>query len=227
MQIITDISLTASRIDKKVPIPFLKRAFDVVGSLLFIILFSPIIFLVFVAMKIEGVFSKNSRGPFLYSETRISQGKSFCFYKLRIFKIGVLKEMLNKNGFIHTKPLERNPKNLTRVGNFLKKFYLDEFSQLFNVLKGDMSFVGPRPWNVIDYEKDMKRKNYRKKVLKAGITGLVQITKEGRSQYPGGDSGLDDYYLRFSRERSVFSILLFDFYIMSRSIIMLLRGKGL
>lgn len=227
LDIITDPLLTASRIDKPVSTSFLKRSFDIGFAFLFSVFLSPIIISIFIAMKIEGLIHKDSRGSFFYSETRISYGKPFRFYKFRIFKIAVLEKTLREFGFIHTKPLERNSDNLTVVGKFLKKFYLDELGQLFNVLRGDMSLVGPRPWNPVDYKQEIAEGIYRKKILRAGITGLVQITKNNRGRYPGTDRGLDDYYILFCRNNSPLKIIFFDTWVIGKSLLMLLKGQGL
>src|SRR3989344_2588513 len=220
MKITTDPSLTDSKIDKPVQMPFLKRFFDILVSSIVLIILSPLLVLIFLALKIEGLFRPESRGPFLYSEIRISQGRPFKFLKIRIFKQSVLDRTLRENGFIHTKPLERDPQNLTATGKLLKQFYLDEATQVASVFKGDMSFIGPRPWNPIDYEKEISLGIYRKKVIKAGLTGLVQITKAERQNHPGqiDGLGLDDYYIKFCRSHSPFRILLFDLWITLESL---------
>src|SRR3989344_1690453 len=222
----TDQNLSASKIDKAVPYPLLKRIFDLTISLFALIILSPLFLLIFLATKIEGWLNPACRGPFIYSETRISAGQPFKFYKIRIFKPKVLSETLENEGFIHTKPLEADKRNLTTVGNFLKKFYLDEIAQFINVIKGEMSLVGTRPWNVVDYKREVGMGIYRKKVIKAGITGLLQITKGTHYLYPGGDKGLDDYYIDFCRTHSSIQIVFFDLKIIGWSIIKLLRGQG-
>ena len=227
LKITTDSNLTASKIDQIIPLPLIKRLFDFSLAAIVLILLSPLIFLIYLALKIEGYFRPDCRGSFFYVETRISQGQPFRFYKIRIFKPTALQKTLRESGFIHTKPLEMSPQNLTAAGKFLKKFYLDELGQLLNIIKGEMSFVGTRPWNTVDYPNEIARGIYRKKVLKAGLTGLVQITKGEHYLYPGGDRGLDDYYIHFCRTHSAGAIFLFDLKILGWSIIKLLKGQGL
>jgi len=223
----TDPQLTASRIDTPVPYPAVKRVFDLCGATIALVLASPIFLVIFLAAKIESLFNPSARGPFLYAETRISKGEPFDFYKIRIFKVAALQKTIQAEGFIHTKPLEQDPKNITAVGKFLVKFYLDELPQLINVIRGEMSLVGTRPWNPVDFKAEIASGIYRKQIIKAGLTGLLQVTKGQHHNYPGGDKALDDYYISFCRAHSNFEIILFDTYILLWSITKLLRGEGL
>jgi len=227
MKLLTDPNLKASKIDQLVPYPKSKRLFDFSLALILIIILLPFILLVYLATKIEGLINKNTRGPFLYIETRISRGQPFNFYKIRIFKPKVIAETLKNKGFIHTKPLERKKENLTLIGRFLKKFYLDESVQLFNVLKGEMSLVGTRPWNQVDYQKEVAKGIFRKKIIKAGLTGLVQVTKGQHQNFAGQDLGLDDYYIAYCRSHSPQQIILFDLKIIFQTLLKLIAGRGL
>ncbi|MBU1131164.1 sugar transferase [Patescibacteria group bacterium] len=209
--------------DKIVRIPFLKRFFDILLSAILILPILPITLIIFIVYKSEGLIKPASRGPLFYTETRVSQGRPFKFRKFRIFKQAVLDEVLKNDGFIHTKPLENKQDNLTYTGGFLKKFYLDELPQIFSVFWGEMSFVGPRPWNLVDYKDEIERGVYRKKVIKAGITGLVQVSKG----FHKNDLLLDNQYIKFCRHNPNWKILLFDFKILGKSIIVLLKGQGL
>ena len=162
-----------------------KRALDVVLSLIAIILFSPLFILISVAVKLT------SKGPILFRQERVGQyGRRFSFLKFRSMKCG-------SNSHIHqeyvkqfisgtivkeqgvTYKITQDPR-LTRIGGFLRKSSLDELPQLINVLKGEMSLVGPRP--AIPYEIDFYQMWHRTRFLevKPGITGLWQVT--GRSK---------------------------------------------
>ena len=227
MKIVTDQNLSAAKIDQIVPYPLAKRLFDFFASLTGLIIISPVFLIIFLAMKLEGLFRPNCRGPFFYKEIRISQGRPFNFYKIRIFKTEAIKQALGAIGIVHTKALEIKKENLTWVGKIIKKFYLDELAQLINVLRGEMSLVGTRPWNPASYEREINLGIYRKKMLKAGLTGLVQITKGHHQKYPGRDRGLDDYYVNFCRTHSSLAILFFDLKIIFLSLFKMIRGEGL
>jgi lipopolysaccharide/colanic/teichoic acid biosynthesis glycosyltransferase len=110
----------------------LKRLFDILFSFLGLLITSPILLLVAIAIKLD------SRGPVFYRGERIGKkGKPF-----RIFKFRTMVENAERIGGPST---ASDDPRLTRIGNFLKKYQIDELPQLINVLKGEMSFVGPRP----------------------------------------------------------------------------------
>lgn len=111
----------------------IKRGLDILGSITGMIVFSPLFLLIYLVIKIE------NGGKVIFSQERIGyQGKPFILYKFRS-----MKESAEADG----KPAlcYQGDKRLTRVGRFLREHHLDELPQLWNVLKGDMSFVGPRP----------------------------------------------------------------------------------
>ena len=212
--------------DELVKMPLIKRLFDIVLSGIISLLILPILIIILITYKIESQIIKSSKGTLFYTEVRISQGQPFKFRKFRIFKQAVLDQTLKEQGFIHTKPLERDNKNLTLTGRFLKKFYLDELPQIFSILLGDMSFVGPRPWNTVDYKNEVARGIFRKRIIKAGLTGLVQISKGQNGDHKNGVS-LDNKYIIFCKNNSSLKILFFDIKILFKSIIILLKGQGL
>jgi len=110
----------------------IKRLFDIIFSFLGLIIISPFLLIIALLIKID------SRGPVFYRGERIGQfGKPF-----RIFKFRTMVENADKIGGPST---ASDDPRLTRIGNFLKKYQIDELPQLINVLKGDMSLVGPRP----------------------------------------------------------------------------------
>jgi exopolysaccharide biosynthesis polyprenyl glycosylphosphotransferase len=162
-----------------------KRTLDVVVSLIAIILFSPLFILISVAVK------STSKGPILFRQDRVGQyGRRFSFLKFRSMKCGsnphIHQEYVKQfiSGTIAkeqgvTYKITQDPR-LTRIGGFLRKSSLDELPQLMNVLKGEMSLVGPRP--AIPYEIGLYQMWHRTRFLevKPGITGLWQVT--GRSK---------------------------------------------
>ena len=126
----------------------------------------------------------------------------------------------------HIKPMESDPDNLTRVGAVLKRFYLDELPQLFSIFRGDMSFVGPRPWPLEPYYEELEKGIYRKRLIRPGLTGLVQANKGVK----GGPSEwtLDFAYIGFMHsEPNGWAKLLFDVRVLTRSTKTVSEGKGL
>jgi len=207
-----------------VPIPKLKRGFDIITSILLIGVLSPVIFCILVWIGIEQMLVPSSRGPLFYCETRISGGKRFQFCKFRIFKQAVLDRVIHESGFIHTKPLEKNPDNMTAYGRFLKKVYLDEFPQFFNVLKGDMSIVGPRPTNVVNSERMRRQGIYTKYRIRCGITGPFQAHKGRKTQR--FDQDMDNEYIAYVERNPGWKVSLYDLAVLWHTVITVLRAKG-
>ena len=155
----------------------LKRLFDFTASLLFLILFFPVFIIVAVLIKFD------SKGPVFYIRKRAGyKRKPFNFYKFRsmVKEADSLKtNLMDKNeskGNIIFK-IKKDPR-ITRIGRFLRKYSIDEFPQMFNVLKGDMSLVGPRPFPVEESQK-LESNHLERFAVRPGITGLAQI--KGRS----------------------------------------------
>jgi len=141
-----------------------KRMFDFILSLLAVILLSPIMLLTAIAIKIE------DGGAVFFRQDRCTKdGKVFSILKFRSMVMDAEKE-----GAL---PCTSNDSRITKVGKFIRKVRIDEIPQLLNVLKGDMSFVGPRPErveHVKQYTEELPEFNYRLRV-KGGITGYAQI----------------------------------------------------
>jgi lipopolysaccharide/colanic/teichoic acid biosynthesis glycosyltransferase len=143
-----------------------KRVFDIGISLLAIVVLSPVLAAIIAAIKLS------SRGPAVFRQRRAGKnGKPFIFYKFRTMRADV-------------DPFGSSPKTgddprLTRVGKLLREYSLDELPQLFNVLKGDMSVIGPRPLYVSQMaEWDERQK--KRLLVKPGLTGLAQISGRGQ-----------------------------------------------
>ena len=136
----------------------LKRVFEFLISLiLFVVLLIPFI-VIAIAIKIE------DRGPVLYKQTRIGKkGKPFQIYKFRSMKTN--REELNSN--------MSHEEMVTKVGRVIRKTSLDELPQLINILKGEMGFIGPRPW-IPEYYAWFTEEQKRRSDVLPGITGLAQ-----------------------------------------------------
>lgn len=213
-------------LDDLVPIFWHKRALDVVLSVTLILLFSPVFLVILLAIALEGLFVQRHRGPFFLMEERGSEGRIFHLPKFRIIRMDAFHAIRKTQKYQHIKPMEEDPKNLTRVGALVRKFYLDELPQLFSILKGDMSFVGPRPWPLEPYYDELEEGIYRKRLIRPGLTGLVQANKgveDGPSEWT-----LDFAYIGFMHsEPSGWAKLTLDFRILTRSTKTVSEGKGL
>ena len=210
---------------KTVSIPRVKRMFDISVSILLFILFLPLILFIIIWIGVEQIFIKDSRGPFLYSEKRVSQGKIFNFYKWRIFKMAAIREALQRNSVIHTVQLQQDQNNLTCYGKFLKRVYMDELPQLWNVLKGDMTLVGPRPTNLENSENFKKTGDYTREIIICGITGPFQSQKghiHTKSQMQ-----MDAEYIDFITANSGWKVILRDIKIILQTVKVVLEAKGI
>ena len=139
----------------------LKRIFDICASLILIVLLSPIILFFSIWIKLD------SNGPVFYRQERVTQyGKVF-----RIFKFRTMVNNADKIGNIVT---SKNDSRITKVGEKIRKYRIDEIPQLFNVLIGEMSFVGTRP-EVQKYVNQYTPEMYATLLLPAGVTSLASI----------------------------------------------------
>ena len=129
--------------DERKVYKFFKRLIDIIGSLIGLILASPIFAVVGILIKLE------SKGPVIFSQTRVGlNGKEFKMYKLRSMVVNaeeLKKKLEEKNEMSGPMFKIKDDPRITKVGKFIRKTSIDELAQLVNVLKGDMSLVGPRP----------------------------------------------------------------------------------
>ena len=163
---------------------FLKRFIDFVFSILLIILLFPLFLIIGISIKL------NSRGSILYIQRRIGKDNiSFPCYKFRTMKPEaqyILKELLIQNQdikkeFEKTRKLINDPR-ITNLGKFLRFTSLDELPQIFNVFRGDMSLIGPRP--IVKSEIKKYGKDFKKAFsLKPGISGLWQVSGRNKLSY--------------------------------------------
>lgn len=141
---------------------FLKRSFDILGATLGLIILSPLFLVIAILIKLD------SPGPVFFRYERIGKdGKPFFPFKFRTMVKGAIEKGLGYN-------VAENDERISRPGRFLRKWGIDEFPQLINVLKGEMSLVGPRPTFRYQVEKynDFQRKRL---LMKPGITGLALL----------------------------------------------------
>ncbi|MFH1427005.1 MAG: sugar transferase [Patescibacteria group bacterium] len=209
---------------KKFPIPKIKRLFDIVFSLLLLVIFSPLFIVLLALIFIEHLIRGQIFSPLFYVEKRISQGEPINFIKFNVFKPEIIKEMKESELLIHTKRLEKNGNYLLKTGKIIQRVYLDELPQLFNIFKGDLSMVGPRPTNPEVYQRAIGQGMVAKAVMKAGLTGIYQSRKGMTDE---GQLELDREYLEFSINNPAWKILLFDMKIILATFRVLFRAKGI
>jgi len=169
----------------------LKRASDIVVSLAGLILLSPLLLLISVGIKLD------SPGPALFKQTRVGKGeRRFVFYKFRSMRQGAEGErhrLADRDEVVGVTFKIRDDPRCTRVGRLLRRTSIDELPQLYNVLRGEMSLVGPRP--ALPSEVERYQEWHRRRLeISPGITGLWQVS--GRSQLTFDEMCLlDIYYL--------------------------------
>lgn len=164
---------------------FLKRLFDIIFSTILLIVLSPILIILAIAIKID------SKGPIFYRQERITQyGKIF-----KIFKFRTMIFNADKIGALVT---TKNDSRITRVGNIIRKCRLDEIPQLINILVGDMTFVGTRP----EVKKYVERYTDEMKatlLMPAGVTSIASIKYKDEdeiiSKYVKLNEDVDDIYI--------------------------------
>ena len=190
-----------------------KRSLDLLISLLLLPIFLPVMLIVAIAIWLEN----RCRGPVIYRQTRVgSGGKEFQIYKFRSMCVGA-----EKGGVAQW--AKKHDARITRVGSVIRKIRLDELPQLFNVLKGDMSFVGPRPERP-EFVKELEEQYpyYRERHrLRPGLTGWAQIRYEYGSSLEDAFEKLQ-YDLYYTKNCSVF----LDLLIIIHTIEVVLMGKG-
>ncbi len=141
--------------------PIFKRAIDIAGAVVGLILLSPVFIITAILIKLT------SKGPVFYKSKRVGKdGKLFTMFKFRTMHVNA--------DVVGPKLTYKNDPRITRLGKYLRQFKIDELPQLFNVLKGDMSLVGPRPEDpkyIVHYSEKQKEIFS----IKPGITGLAQL----------------------------------------------------
>ncbi|MDY0277005.1 MAG: sugar transferase [Acholeplasma sp.] len=159
-----------------------KRFYDTVLSFIGLIILSPLFLVLMILIKLD------SKGPILFKQKRIGRHKNyFNILKFRTMRIDTPRDT-------PTHMLENPEQWITKAGKFLRKTSLDELPQIINILKGDMSIIGPRPalWNQYDLVEERDKYNVHK--LYPGLTGYAQIN--GRDELPIPEKAkLDGYYV--------------------------------
>lgn len=160
---------------------FLKRIFDIIMSLILIIILFPLLIILAILIK------RDSKGEIIYKSTRITQyNKEFQIYKFRT--------MVKDADKIGSQVTVGNDNRITKIGKTLRKYRLDEIPQLFNILKGDMSFVGTRPESPY-YVKHYTNEMYATLLLKAGVTSETSIEYKDEANLLRDETDTDKIYI--------------------------------
>ena len=190
---------------------FLKRSMDLILSIVLLILLSPVIIATAILIKID------SKGPVIFSQERLGENKkTYLIYKFR----SMVADAEKQSGPIWA---EDNDRRITRVGRYIRQWRVDEIPQLWNVFKGDMSFVGPRPEREFFVKKleDIIPYFTERFSIKPGITGWAQVCYSYGSSVEDAIEKLN-YDLFYIKNMSIFM----DLMIIMRTVKIVLFGKG-
>jgi len=208
-----EIYINKQEVDSQVVYHFIKRVIDILGSFVGLIVLSPLFLVVGYKIKRE-----DKAGPIFFSQDRVGKnGKLFKMYKFRSMCIDAedkLALLLEHNEIEGAMFKMKDDPRVTKIGKFIRKTSIDELPQLWNVLKGDMSLVGPRPplvREVLEYTEYDKQRLY----VKPGCTGLWQVS--GRSSI--GFYEMVKLDIQYIQNRSLY----FDIRIIFRTILVLLK----
>ncbi len=185
---------------------YVKRILDFVLSLLAIIVLCPIFLFIAILIKID------SKGPILFKQKRVGKNKKhFYILKFRTMKTDTPKDM-------PTHMLKNPEAYITKVGRFLRKTSLDELPQIINILKGEMSIIGPRPalWN--QYDLIEERDKYGANDIKPGLTGWAQIN--------GRDELTIDIKAKYDGVYVEKMSFIFDMKVFFKTILSVLKSEG-
>jgi lipopolysaccharide/colanic/teichoic acid biosynthesis glycosyltransferase len=204
---------------------FIKRLLDIILAIIAIILLTPVYFLIAILVKMDG-------GPIIFGQTRIGlRGEEFKMYKFRSMCIDAearLAELLKHNEKAEgvTFKMKDDPR-ITKIGKFIRKASIDELPQFFNVLKGEMSLVGPRPpvpREVALYSQEDRRRF----LVKPGITCIWQVGERAGGTFEIGDRNSIDFKeqvsldVRYIESQSWWK----DIWLLIKTIPAILFGKG-
>jgi lipopolysaccharide/colanic/teichoic acid biosynthesis glycosyltransferase len=203
---------------------WVKIVFDKTVCLLALAAASPIFFAIVVCHFVLSMCFPDQRGKLIVSYKAVSKGQVFPKYKFRVVKDAFIDKAGAARGDWQAYSAEWRPDSLTYLGVALKRSYLDELPQLFNVLLGHMSLVGPRPLCVAHYERDLAQGNNFRSLIRGGLLGPSQALK-GSQAYgtPTAEYEYIDNYIRLSGP----ALLWYDLKLIWRGICTVARAKGL
>ncbi|QWI52130.1 sugar transferase [Bacillus mycoides] len=194
---------------------FMKRLMDIFGAICGLIFLSPIFIIVAIIIKLE-----DKKGPVFFKQIRVGKdGKEFGMYKFRSMVTDAeerLKDLLQHNEVSGAMFKMKDDPRITKIGKFIRKTSIDELPQLLNVLKGEMSLVGPRP-PLLREVKEYTAYDKQRLLVTPGCTGLWQVS--GRSSI--NFDGMVELDLIYIKKRSI----LFDMKIICKTVFLLLGSQ--
>ena len=204
--------------------PTPKRILDKAVSAVLLVVLSPVFGFLFVAMGLDMLFRSRDRGSWLYREPRISRGREFDLLKFRTLQRAVLEQI--DPAASHARLHEADEENLTWAGRqVLKPRYLDELPQIWNVFRGDMSLVGPRPWPPPMVTNQVANGlTYRNEFI-AGWTGPAQVEKGVTES--AGYAELDVAYVERCLRARAWELVRGDVALLWRTVVVMAKGEGL
>jgi lipopolysaccharide/colanic/teichoic acid biosynthesis glycosyltransferase len=211
-------------ISDPLPLRMDKVIFDKIVASIVLILSSPLLVMLWIAYKLEGLLDKSSAGPVFFYYWSISGGHRIKKWKVRAIKQEYIDVRYKESHDWRANRAEWNVECRTRVGHFAKCYYLDELPQFWSVLIGDMSIVGPRPLSVHHFERDLAQGNVARKLMRGGILGFGHIRK-GTSEM--GDPKYEYEYIHEYIHRPPLKMISLDGWIIWRGLKVVLQGKGL
>ncbi|UCC94926.1 MAG: sugar transferase [Candidatus Omnitrophota bacterium] len=228
----TEVTFDYSELFKKL---WLKYTLDRISVYPLLFLASPFILLGAWAIKFDGWFHGNHRGPIFYAEPRVTQGRLFRIIKFRTVTEKTVQWIRKRP---ESRSITSNEKK-TCAGKFILKWYFDELPQLFNILKGEMSFVGPRPHIIRQHQEEISQGLRYRQILRAGLFGVPQACKRhpkyrailermARTHRPEFKllNQLDGLYAKKCVTLPIVNVLLFDLSIIARCIVVIFRGSS-
>ncbi|MES2059770.1 MAG: sugar transferase [Patescibacteria group bacterium] len=187
-----------------------KRIFDLIFSVILVLLASPLFVLIAVLVRLT------SKGPVIFRQKRLGFNQA----PFTIFKFRGMKDGSGKEGLDMVMP---NDDRVTKVGRIIRKTHLDELPQLWNVIKGEMSIIGPRPLmeSIVSLRMDTVPNYGNRFLVKPGLTGIVQVRGRLMARKMGAKRNLrlDLFYIKKQN-------LVFDLKILYRTVLTVLQAKG-
>jgi len=206
-----------------IKISFLKLILDKIAAFLFLVITSPVLLLLLIFNWIEGIVIPENKGPLFFYYNAVSQGKIIKKWKIRLIKTSFIDKDLQAKGDWHAYQNEWKPEVRTNLGEFVKKYYLDEIPQFYMILRGDMSIVGPRPLAVHHYERDLAQGNVTRKLLRGGLLGYGHVRK-GTPEF--GKPIYEYEYAHRCLTYSPWKLLLTDLYVVWKGAVVISKGGG-